>query len=155
MYFSYLLIWQCEWKTLSTYQNVSWQFCPRSPPSWVFAASFSNLDIMSGGPPHAISASGACCFFRAVTCILHKYGQMCIQLNMAEPWISVIFSPWILIWQSCMNPDCCNKHNLKYCLISMSSTSSFMSYTNKGVKRRNDCSLYPSVKLVCNNLLSL
>ena len=58
-----------------------------SPPSWVFVASFSNLEIMWGGRPCAVSAEHV-----AVTRVLYN-GQMCIQLNMAEP-TSVIFCPW-------------------------------------------------------------
>ena len=56
-----------------------WQICLSSPPSSVFAASFSNL-------------CRACRFSWVVACVLYN-GQMHIQLNMAEP-SSVIFSPW-------------------------------------------------------------
>ena len=67
---SYLLIGQCEWKTWNTYQNVSWQFFLRSPPSGGFAALFSNLEIMRGGLPRAVSA--VCHFSRAFTCVLYN-----------------------------------------------------------------------------------
>ena len=57
MYFSYLLIRHVsEWKTWYMYRNIIWQFCPRSPPTWVLAALFSNLKIMWGGPPCSASA---------------------------------------------------------------------------------------------------
>ena len=44
----------------------------------VYFALFSNLEIMQGGPPRAVSARR--CFSQAVPCVLYN-GQMCIQLN--------------------------------------------------------------------------
>ena len=74
------------------------------------AALFLNLKIMWGGLPSAVSVEHVAVSW-AVTCALYN-GK--IWVNMAEPWTSVIFSPWkikncpwkvILIkpYEPCMN----------------------------------------------------